>query len=123
MAVASAAANNRWRPAVSARSRAPATILSSTRGTMSRMVGRNTGSCLVRGPGPGRYPARLPARTMQSATTRARMCDSGRKNRVDASSASTRSRTPGTAMTARTAAVRLPWLSMQPFGRPVLPEV
>ncbi len=34
--------------------------------------------------------------------------DSGRKNRLEASPASTRSWTPGTLMTARTAAVRLP---------------
>ena len=51
------------------------------------------------------------------------MCDSGRKNRLEASPVSTRSRTPGTLMMARTAAARLPWLIMQPFGWPVVPEV
>jgi hypothetical protein len=34
-----------------------------------------------------------------------------------------RSRTPGTASMAHTASVRLPWLTMQPFGLPVVPEV
>ena len=42
---------------------------------------------------------------------------------MEASGVSTCSLIPGAPVMARTASVRLPWLSTHPFGRPVVPEV
>ena len=53
---------------------------------------------------------------------RAKLCASGRNSRVDApGSVSTLASGPATAL--RTSDSRLPWVSSQPLGRPVVPDV
>ena len=52
---------------------------------------------------------------------RAKTCASGRKSSVEASSVSNSASSSGTATPSST--MKLPWVSMQPLGRPVVPEV
>jgi hypothetical protein len=103
IAVALAAANSRWWPSASACSRAAAATFSNTLGTASRIVGRKADSSAGSSPGSPREADPLAGVHQAQATTQARMCDSGRKNKLEEPSVSTRSRTPGTPVMARTA--------------------
>ena len=67
------------------------------------------------------WPSRTRALTAPTWMIRAKTWASGRKSRVEASSGSNSSCSSGTATPSSN--MKLPWVSRQPLGRPVVPEV
>ena len=67
------------------------------------------------------WPSRTRLLTQPTWMIRANTCASGRNSRVLASSSSnSSSRTP---VATPSSNMKLPWVSMQPLGRPVVPDV
>lgn len=72
----------------------------------------------------GAWPRRTLARMQPIATILPNTCESGRKRSVEAGSFDTDLKTGWRSSIAlSTSAKKLPWVSTQPFGRPVVPEV
>ena len=85
-------------------------------------VGRNAaraGSSSLRSP---QCPSTIPASMQPTSMIRAKTCASGRNSSVPGSSVPVKF-TSGPRNALRTAASRLWWVSSQPLGRPVVPEV
>ena len=66
-------------------------------------------------------PIRAADSTQSTWMKRAKTCASGRKSSVAAPSARTTTLSDSAAFSARS--LKLPWVSWQPLGRPVVPEV
>ena len=72
----------------------------------------------------GACPSRTRARRQPTATIRPKTWESGRKSSVEAGSVLTDLKTGCSSSVAlSTSAKKLPWVSTQPLGRPVVPEV
>ena len=67
------------------------------------------------------WPIRAVASTQRTWMNRANTCARGRNSSVDAPSARTTEASDSQVFSARS--LKLPWVSSQPFGRPVVPEV
>ena len=67
-------------------------------------------------------PSTIPASMQPTSMTRAKTCASGRNSSVPESSMLVKS-VSGPRNALRTAASRFWWVSSQPLGRPVVPEV
>ena len=94
---------------------------SKTRGTASRNVGLkpcSMGSKLVMS---GACPMRALERMQATSIARPNTCAMGRKSNVAAPEL--RKTSGYAAITLSTSAMKFAWVSMQPFGRPVVPEV
>ena len=94
---------------------------SKTRGTASRNVGRNPASWVARSVTSEEWPSRVRVRMLPTWITRAKTWASGRNSRVAASSSSNSSLSSTVATPSSN--MKLPWVSMQPLGRPVVPDV
>src|SRR5215469_11028026 len=95
---------------------------SNTRGTASRKVGLVCGRALATLEESGQCMRMAPDSRQPTSMILANECASGRNSNVELSGMSKISnKAPWTAL--RAAHRRLRWVSSQPFGRPVVPEV
>ena len=124
MATSAARSKSLPRPSAVAFWDAVLKILSNTRGTASTNVGWNWPRSRTRNWGSELWPSRTRAFTAPSWMTRANTCASGRKSRVAAPSAPSGANSSSSSSIATPSSVmKLPCVSMQPLGEPVVPEV
>ena len=121
MATSAARSKIAPRPSAVARWEAVLNTFSKTRGTASTNVGRNACRSATRFLMSALCPSRDRDLTAPIWMIRANTCASGRKSSVEASSGSKSSCSSSTATPSST--MKLPCVSMQPLGRPVVPEV
>ena len=85
-------------------------------------MGRNAASAGSSSFRSAQCPSTTPASMQPTSMIRAKTCASGRNSSVPASSVPVKSAS-GPRNALRTAASRFSWVSSQPLGRPVVPEV
>jgi len=108
-------------PSAAARCEAVLKTFSKTRGTARMKVGLNTAKSSSRLLTSEECPILTRALTQPTWMMRANTCARGRNNSVEAPSASNSFSSSSTATVSSN--MKLPCVSMQPFGRPVVPEV
>ena len=121
MAVSVARSKTLPRPSAAAFWEAVLKTFSKTRGTASTKVGRKDCRSGRRFLMLGLWPRRGRDMTQPTWMIRAKTCASGRKSNVEAPSVSNRDSSSSVATPSSKR--KLPCVSMQPFGRPVVPEV
>lgn len=125
-ATSTALSNRPSRPSVSAARRAARNTFSKTYGTASTNVGRNaarSGSS-ASALSADWWPSFTRPRTAAISTMRLKTCASGRNSSVDASRPDSERKTGSQCLTSVSASkMKLPWVSTQPLGRPVVPDV
>ncbi len=99
---------------------------SKTRGTARMNVGWNSAKSSSRLRMSEEWPSRTRAFTAPTSTMRAKTWASGRKSSVAGASLPSDAGSKSSGRSARTTVssnMKLPWVSMQPLGLPVVPEV
>ena len=115
------------RPSATARCEAVLNTFSKTRGTARMNVGWNSARSSSRFLMSAEWPIRTRALTQPTWMIRANTWASGRNSSVDGCTSAVSDGGSNSSSSSSTATVssnmKLPWVSMQPLGRPVVPEV